>query len=88
MLGIVQDFVSLFKSSPVAIDNNVFKFHYKLSVALLIIFSIFVSTRQYFGDPIDCSKIPQSGYDDFVDTYCWFNSFIRVRNSGMLLEKI
>lgn len=64
---------SLLKIDPINIDNNVFKLHYKATVIFLILFSLLVTGRQYFGDPIDCIQrddIPAN----IIDTYCWIHS--------------
>ena len=39
---------------------------------VLVAFSILVTQKQYFGDPIDCivDKIPSG----LMDTYCWIHS--------------
>lgn len=54
-------------------DNAVFRLHYKFSVTLLVAFSIMVTARQYFGDPIDCisrDDIP----NNLLDTFCWIHT--------------
>lgn len=60
---------ALLKVEKIHIDNNVFKLHYKVTVILLVVFSILLSSKQYFGDPIDCDV--DGGRKDFMDTYCW-----------------
>ena len=44
----------LCRQEKVAIDNAVFRLHYKGTVILLILFSAMLTAKQYFGDPIDC----------------------------------
>jgi len=64
---------SVLKLDPVCIDNNVFRLHYKATVIFLVGFSILVTSRQYFGDPIDCIQrddIPTQ----VLETYCWIHS--------------
>ncbi|KFM80964.1 Innexin inx2, partial [Stegodyphus mimosarum] len=70
----------LLKLQAVTIDNNVFRLHYKVTVPILIAFSLLVTSRQYIGDPISCiSK------DDFptrvLDTYCWIHSTFSVEEA-------
>jgi hypothetical protein len=63
----------LVKLDAVSIDNNVFRLHYKATVIILVIFSLLVTSSQYFGDPIDCIQrddIPTN----LLDTYCWIHS--------------
>jgi hypothetical protein len=64
---------NLVKIDKVCIDNNVFRLHYKATVIFLVAFSLLVTGRQYFGDPIDCIQrddIPAN----IIDTYCWIHS--------------
>jgi len=61
------------KPQSCIIDNHVFRLHYKFSVVILIAFSLMVTARQYFGDPIDCiskDDIPNK----LLDTYCWIHT--------------
>lgn len=62
----------LLKLDSVSIDNNIFRLHYKATMFVLVAFSILVTQKQYFGDPIDCivDKIPPN----LMDTYCWIHS--------------
>lgn len=62
----------LLKLDSVSIDNNIFRLHYKATMFVLVAFSILVTQKQYFGDPIDCivDKIPSN----LMDTYCWIHS--------------
>ncbi|GFV74774.1 innexin inx2 [Trichonephila clavipes] len=64
---------SFFKTDVTAIDNNVFRLHYKVTAVVLIAFSILVTGRQYIGDPIDCiskDDIPPN----LLDTFCWIHT--------------
>jgi len=76
MFHVFGDIKSLLKLESVAIDNNVFRLHYKLTVILLIAFSMLVNTRQYFGDPIDCVANAETSH--VMDNYCWIHSYIEV----------
>lgn len=59
----------LLKLDAVCVDNNVFKLHYKATVIMLTVCSLLVTSRQYFGHPIDCivDGVPQN----VMNTYCW-----------------
>lgn len=72
MFNVFGPVVGLLKLDSVCIDNNVFRLHYKATVIILIAFSLLVTSRQYFGDPIDCivDDIPSH----VMDTYCWIHS--------------
>jgi len=54
------------------IDNNVFRLHYKATVIIFVTASLFVTSRTYIGDPIDCMVDGVPG--GIMDTYCWIHS--------------
>ncbi|KAA0201480.1 hypothetical protein HAZT_HAZT007222 [Hyalella azteca] len=70
----------LLKIDSVSIDNYVFRLHYKATMFLLVAFSLLVTQKQYFGDPIDClvDKIPPY----LMDTYCWIHSTYTIPDLG------
>ena len=78
MFDVFGSVKGLLKLDSVSIDNNVFRLHYKVTVIILIAFSLIVTSRQYIGDPIDCivDEIPP----DVMDTYCWIYSTFTVPN--------
>ncbi|RWS05636.1 Innexin inx2-like protein [Dinothrombium tinctorium] len=64
---------SVIKLDQVCIDNNVFRLHYKATVIILIACSLLVTSRQYFGDPIDCisnDDVPKKVFN----TFCWIHA--------------
>ncbi|GFT25460.1 innexin inx2 [Nephila pilipes] len=70
----------LLKISNVVIDNNVFKLHYKVTVILLLACSILVTSRQYFGDPIECisrDDIPNK----LLNVFCWIHATFSVEGA-------
>jgi len=73
MYDVFSSIKNLLKIDSVSIDNNIFRLHYKATMFCLVAFSILVTQKQYFGDPIDCivdSSIPSG----LMDTYCWIHS--------------
>lgn len=76
MFDVFGSVKGLLKIDSVCIDNNVFRLHYKVTVIILIAFSLVVTSRQYIGDPIDCivDEIPLN----VMDTYCWIYSTFTV----------
>lgn len=58
------------------VDNSIFRLHYRFTVLLLLAFSILVTSRQYIGDPIDCSSSDSKLRADLIDQYCWVSSTI------------
>lgn len=54
----------------VSIDGFLFKLHYKVTVYFLFGLFILISSRQYFGKPIEC--IPSKSLSsDLLNSYCW-----------------
>ncbi|CAG9575393.1 unnamed protein product [Danaus chrysippus] len=75
-----------FNFSKPAIDNVVFKFHYKLTVTILLAFVILVCSREYFGDHIKCIS-DQGVPDHVIQTYCFFMAtftIVRHYNESLL----
>jgi hypothetical protein len=73
MFDVFGPLKSAMKLSEVSIDNNVFRLHYKATVIFLVAFSLLVTSRQYFGDPISCIQrddIP----NNVINTYCWIHA--------------
>ncbi|XP_030745236.1 innexin inx2-like [Sitophilus oryzae] len=78
MQEILKHLSSLVKGFDDHTDNNVFKLHYKFSVILLIVFSILLSSKQYFGDPIVCETAKDK---ELIKVYCWITgTFIQKKN--------
>ncbi|RWS22251.1 innexin-like protein [Leptotrombidium deliense] len=68
------------RPSTCTIDNKIFRLHYKFTVAILVAFSMLVTARQYFGDPIDCisrDDIPSN----LLDTFCWIHTTFSLEDS-------
>ena len=72
MIDLFKSVKSLTKLNAICIDNQIFRFHYKFTVILLMTCSIMVTMKQFFGEPIVCisDEIPQK----VMDTYCWIQS--------------
>lgn len=87
MIDFLNSFKSLVKLEKIHTDNNVFKLHYKFTVIMLIIFSILLTSKQYFGDPIDCDVQEKK---DVIDTYCWIYGTYIIRGTltGILFDLI
>jgi hypothetical protein len=79
MFDVFGSVKGLLKIDSICIDNNIFRLHYKVTVIILVAFSLIVTSRQYIGDPIDCivDEIPLS----VMDTYCWIYSTITITKS-------
>eukprot|EP00091_Calanus_sinicus_P010951 TRINITY_DN2502_c0_g1_i1.p1 TRINITY_DN2502_c0_g1~~TRINITY_DN2502_c0_g1_i1.p1 ORF type:complete len:407 (+),score=75.11 TRINITY_DN2502_c0_g1_i1:99-1319(+) len=81
MLSFFEPLKKLCKQEKVAIDNEVFRLHYKVTVILFILFSGMLTAKQYFGDPIDCmvNGVPAK----IVNTYCWVHGTFTMKNLKM-----
>lgn len=51
LFGSLKKFIS---PPKVLIDNHAFRVHYRATFVVLLAFSLMVTSKQYFGDPIDC----------------------------------
>ena len=72
MEAIFKPAKAFFKAEPIAIDNAVFKMHYRVTFLLLVTASLYVYSNMYKTSPILCTH----GYltDNFAtkieDQYC------------------
>lgn len=65
---------SLLKVASINIDNTVFKLHYRVTVLILILFSLLVTCRQYIGNPIECLSPSTLIPNAILDEYCWVST--------------
>ncbi|RWS23045.1 Innexin inx2-like protein [Leptotrombidium deliense] len=73
VLGVFGSLKKVLKLDQVAIDNNVFRLHYKVTVLTMLACSLLVTSKQFFGDPIDCiskDDVP----NQVLDTFCWIHA--------------
>lgn len=73
MFPIFDSLKGIVKPPVIITDNNIFRLHYKFTVVCLVAFSLLVTSKQYFGDPIDCinnDDIPA----DVLKTFCWIHA--------------
>ncbi len=55
LLGIVGKATkAFFDVRTISVDNWTFKLYYKVSVVLVVFCSVIVTSRQFFGSPINC----------------------------------
>lgn len=73
MLDIFQRVKGLFKVHRTHIDGSVFRLHYRLTSAGLVVCCILLAATQFVGKPIEClhSNDISSGV---LDTWCWIHS--------------
>ncbi len=71
---------SFIKPQSCVIDNPIYQLHYKWTVLILLAFSVMVTARQYFGDPIECMG-PAGVPPKLLDTFCWVHTTYSVEGA-------
>ncbi|XP_075973856.1 innexin inx2-like [Anticarsia gemmatalis] len=72
MIDLFMPFRAFLKFENVCTDNNVFRMHYKMTVIMLLVFTLLVSSKQFFGEPIHCMGDGEKDHDkDAINNYCW-----------------
>ena len=76
LLPAIRGLTSYLKSDDITSDNFIFQLHYRHTIVLLLIFSISITAKQHFGDPIDCigDKEAFKANENILDTYCWVST--------------
>ncbi|ULM71648.1 viral innexin 5 [Diadegma fenestrale ichnovirus] len=72
MLPVLSSLRGLLKIQSISIDTNIARLHYKVTVILLVAFSILVTSGQFFGEPMNCD-FPDYPYHS-LNTYCYIRS--------------
>ncbi|AAS58041.1 innexin Vnx-c16 [Ichnoviriform fugitivi] len=72
MLPVLSSLRGLLKIQSTSIDSNVDRLHYKVTVIVLLAFSILITSGQFFGEPMDCD-FPDYRYHS-LNTYCYIHS--------------
>lgn len=62
---------NLLKLKNITITNCAFKIQTKVTVILLISFALIISSKQYFGEPIDCKTSNEKEDKQFINNFCW-----------------
>lgn len=68
-MDLLKSLKAVVNTENVRTDNNVFRLHYKFTAAMLLIFSIVLTSKQYFGNPIVCHT--EHKYKDVIEAYCF-----------------
>merc|ERR1712106_416365 len=67
-----------FEVNAISIDNWSFKCFYKITTSILLACSVISTSKQFFGDPIQCD-IRGGGVDSGVlNSYCWMYSTFNI----------
>ncbi|BAF45621.1 e1.1 [Tranosema rostrale ichnovirus] len=79
MLHVLSSLQGLLKVQTTFIDSKIFRLHYKLTVIILLAFSLLITSGQFFGDPIDCDFPDWTGSSP--NAYCYSHSTFLVERS-------
>ena len=71
MYSFIESFRGLSKQERIAIDNDVFRLHYRYTVCLLVLCSALITANQFFGNPMTCHLRGESLPERMVTNYCW-----------------
>ncbi|AIK25637.1 Vinx1 [Hyposoter didymator ichnovirus] len=75
MMAVLSSLSGLLKIQRISIDNNIDRLHYKVTVLVLLAFSILVTSGQFFGDPINCNFLDDRYHSyEYLNTYCYIHS--------------
>lgn len=72
MLNVLSSLRGLLRIQSISIDSNIDQLHYKVTVIILLAFSILITGGQFFGQPMDCD-FPDYPYHS-LNTYCYIHS--------------
>ncbi|TRY78246.1 hypothetical protein TCAL_06746 [Tigriopus californicus] len=64
--------------NQISIDNWTFKLFYKATTTILVAMSIICSSKQFFGDPINCEVSGGDVNDAVLSSYCWMYSTFNI----------
>lgn len=73
IVGVIGSVPSLQKNKD---DSLTDRLSHKYTVALLILFSVIVSAKQYVGEPINC-WVPahfSDSWEGYANSYCWIKN--------------
>eukprot|EP00095_Tigriopus_kingsejongensis_P003608 maker-scaffold49_size462716-snap-gene-0.5 protein:Tk03608 transcript:maker-scaffold49_size462716-snap-gene-0.5-mRNA-1 annotation:"innexin inx2" len=79
LLGAANSATKFFlEVNQISIDNWTFKLFYKATTTLLVALSIICSSKQFFGDPINCEASGGDVNDAVLTSYCWMYSTFNI----------
>ncbi|XP_028173380.1 innexin inx2-like [Ostrinia furnacalis] len=82
MIDLFMPFRAFLKFENVCTDNNIFRMHYKATVIMLLVFTLMVTSKQFFGEPIHCMSDSEKDSDkDAINSYCWIYGTYTLKSS-------
>ena len=73
-------FAGLIRNEAYTTDNLLFKFYYRWSVAVHLVFFFLLSAKTYFGSPIICGVRDGEIGDDMINEFCWIQGTWTVKD--------
>ena len=74
-MTIYSDFITplkaFFKKKVFTTDNNAFRFFYRVTFAIHVLFCFLLGASQFFGNPIHCAIRNTHVDKDVINNYCW-----------------
>jgi len=67
-----------FEVNQISIDNWSFKCFYKITTSLLLTCSLISTTKQFFGEPIQCDLRDGGVNQGVLNSYCWMYSTFNI----------
>ncbi|XP_038211702.1 innexin inx2-like [Zerene cesonia] len=80
MIDLFMPIRSFLKFGNVCTDNNVFRMHYKATVIMLLVFTLLVTSKQFFGEPIHCMTQDKADNKEAINSYCWIYGTYTLRS--------
>ncbi|CAH0723174.1 unnamed protein product, partial [Brenthis ino] len=80
MIDLFMPIRSFLKFQNVYTDNNIFRLHYKLTVIILLVCTLLVTSKQFFGEPIHCISEGETINKDAINSYCWIYGAFTLEN--------
>jgi hypothetical protein len=85
ILGAASSGTKLFlEVNAISIDNWTFKLFYKATTTILLACSVVASSKQFFGDPINCEVVRQLRYNTarIGKPTSWLRRTIVIKTAG------
>lgn len=83
MLDLFDSLRCMLKVEQTTTDHLIFRLHYKVTAVVLLAFSLIVTSRQYFGDPIVCLSYTLKEFPEAVNAYCWIHPTFTLKSRSV-----
>uniref|UniRef100_A0A182QHR8 Innexin n=1 Tax=Anopheles farauti TaxID=69004 RepID=A0A182QHR8_9DIPT len=86
MLEFIRPLQSILQIKPVNTTDLVWRLHCRVTVSLLLLASLLLTARQYFGNPIDCVTGSGMVSSSTMNDFCWVMGTYISRDPNFVLE--